>query len=130
MDNKRKVKKGKVPLMKPKTVVFLVLCLGAVVAVFPFIWAIGISLLERGNWAYDVSKFLKPEFMIRPFWSNYIEVLSKGNFGRYTLNTIFLTGVCIFGTCLSNSFIAFGFARYKFKGAEVVFFLSICVVVE
>lgn len=94
----------------------------AIIFIFPFLWALGISLLKESRFVYDYTKFLKPPFA----WENYIIVFKEANFIRYTWNTLVIVGLGLIGTLLSNSFIAFGFARYQTKGLNTLFMLGLC----
>jgi ABC-type glycerol-3-phosphate transport system permease component len=42
-------------------------------------------------------------------------------FGRFLLNTLFVTVVSVFGTLFSSSLVGFGFARYRGRGSTVLF---------
>jgi len=42
-------------------------------------------------------------------------------FARIYLNTVFVTAVTVFGTVFSSSLVGFGFARYRARGATVLF---------
>lgn len=54
-------------------------------------------------------------------WRNYLDTLEAAPFIRYTFNTLFLTMIAVFANTLANSFIAYGFAKIRFKGREVWF---------
>ncbi len=63
-----------------------------------------------------------PTFFPKQFhWENYKLAWSKGHFTRYTLNTLFLAGAGMVSHVLSNSFIAYGFAKIKFPGRKFLF---------
>ena len=57
--------------------------------------------------------------------SNYTELFSKFNFGRYLWNSVFITVVATAITILFNSMAAFALSKYKFRGRLVVFLLII-----
>lgn len=46
-------------------------------------------------------------------------------FGRFLFNTVFVTVVSVFGTLLSSSLVGFGFARYRARGANILFVLML-----
>jgi len=56
-------------------------------------------------------------------FANYAEVWVSGNFGRYFLNSIVVTGVSIFFTLLFGSMAAYGIARYRYRLSVVVYLL-------
>ncbi|GAA3410960.1 carbohydrate ABC transporter permease [Paenibacillus hodogayensis] len=94
-----------------KTASSLVLYLGALLMLFPFIWMVSTSLKTTGAVGQ-----LPPRLIPDPIsWENYKIVWEKVNFGRYTLNSMFLVIVDMVGTLLSCSLVAFGLAMYNFK---------------
>jgi ABC-type glycerol-3-phosphate transport system permease component len=59
----------------------------------------------------------------RPFrWS---EVFSGESFGRYALNTLVIALLAVFGQVMSCSLVAYGFARLKFWGGNVLFMIML-----
>ncbi|MFK7692802.1 carbohydrate ABC transporter permease [Paenibacillus sp. HJGM_3] len=90
---------------------YIVLYLGALLMLFPFIWMVSTSLKTTGAVGQ-----LPPRLIPDPIsWENYKIVWEKVNFGRYTLNSLFIVAVDMVGTLLSCSLVAFGLAMYDFK---------------
>ncbi len=56
-------------------------------------------------------------------WNNYAQALTSQPFGRYALNSLFIALVNVVGNLVSNSFVAYGFARFRFPGRRVLFML-------
>lgn len=56
---------------------------------------------------------------------NYPEAMRIVPFGTYLQNTIFLCTVTVFGAVLSSAFVAYGFARTKFRGKKILFILML-----
>jgi ABC-type glycerol-3-phosphate transport system permease component len=54
-------------------------------------------------------------------WSNYPDALSKGDFGRYVINSMILVVINTIGALLSSTLVAYGFSRFKFKGRNWLF---------
>ena len=54
-------------------------------------------------------------------WSNYPEALQKADFARYIGNTLFILIISTFGAVLSSTLVAYGFARFAFKGRNILF---------
>ncbi len=66
---------------------------------------------------------------IGPQWINYAkawapEALDE-TFNRYLLNTVIITVLGIVGVLLSSTFVAYGFARFKFPGRDLLFLLMV-----
>lgn len=89
---------------------------GSFLVLTPMIWTI-LTSLKTGAQTLQVP----PAWIFEPQWENYAEVLRLVPFQNYALNSaIVVTGVVI-GTLLSCSFSAFGFARLRAPGRNVVF---------
>ena len=58
-----------------------------------------------------------------PQWVNYWTVVTVTPFLTFTRNTVFLTAVNIVGDILSSAAVAYGFARFRFRGRDVLFLL-------
>lgn len=56
-------------------------------------------------------------------WSNYVEALAYVPFGRYMLNTAWLSALAIVGHLFSCTLVAYGFARLEAPGRQFLFLL-------
>lgn len=94
----------------------LILMLGAVVVLIPLVWMLSTSLKS------DAEVMVNPSF-IPWHWQfdNYIRAWNSAPFGTYLKNSLFITLTCLLGTLLSNSLVAYGFAKIRFKGRDVIF---------
>jgi multiple sugar transport system permease protein len=54
-------------------------------------------------------------------WSNYAKAFERLPFALYTWNTLHITGLSLVGQLISSSLVAFGFARMRFPGRDVLF---------
>lgn len=98
-----------------------------------YIVTIGIGLVFAGPFFLAVSGSLKTPFEITAvpptwlpeglYWENYDAVLTITPFMTFLRNTVFLTVVNIIGGVLSSAVIAYGFARFRFPGRNVLFLL-------
>ncbi len=94
---------------------FLLVMAGALVMIIPFIWIISASLK-------DSTTFFNADWFSRPFhWENYIQVLTRLNFGQYFFNTVKITVLSTIGALLSCSLTAFALSRLKFPGRDLLF---------
>ncbi len=98
----------------------LVLALGSIIMIFPFVFAFSSSLANNAQDVYQMKWFQGWN------WVNYKTVLVEAEMFRYIGNTLIITAINMIGVVLSNSFIAFGFARYEFKGNQAMFFAVLC----
>ena len=101
------------------TIKYLVLAVGAVIMVFPFIWMIIASLMTAGEIQ------LRPPvwFPAVPQINNYTELPEKVPLLRLYFNSIFTSGFIVFGVLLSSSLAGFAFAKYRFPGRDFLFYL-------
>jgi len=108
---------GGVPLSKPRVIGRIaVLSIGALFVLMPVIWTVLTSLKTAQQ-----TLAVPPVWFFVPQWSNFAEVLTLVPFQNYALNTaIVVTGVVV-GTLLSCSFSAYGFARLRAPGKNVIF---------
>ena len=95
----------------------VLLFLGAMIYLTPLLWMISSSLKPERQ-ILAVPPTLLP---LPPRWSNYVEALNYVPFGRYTLNTLFLSAVNIVGHLLSCTLVAYGFARLDAPGRRPLF---------
>lgn len=97
--------------------IFVILLLGAVVLLSPIWWMISTSFKSMGEIMQFPPTFIPQEW----HFENYIHTWNTANFTRYTLNTLFVAAVSVFANVLSNSFIAYGFAKIDFVGKNILF---------
>ena len=93
------------------------LATGALLMITPFLYMLSTSL--KGQ-QYVLR--LPPQFIPDPATlSNYERILVRGDFGQYFLNSLI---VAVSSTALSvllSAMMAYGFARYRFPGRELMF---------
>ncbi|MCI9135366.1 MAG: carbohydrate ABC transporter permease [Lachnospiraceae bacterium] len=104
---KTKVNKGSMILLIAFSVIML----------FPFFWLIRSALMTDREIMTMPMQWLPS----RPMFENFGEALTRAPFFRYFLNSILITGVNVVAQVFSASFIAFGFARFEFKGKNFWF---------
>lgn len=99
--------------------VFLTLCAGAVIILLPFFWMLS-TAMKRAEEVY-----LSPPVWIPlpPQIANFAEVLTRVPFHRYAFNTFLIVSLVMIGTLFSCSFAAYGFARLRAPGRNLIFIL-------
>lgn len=91
------------------TVWYLIMSLLAIVFVLPFFW-----MLSAAFKTPEQCVAYPPEWIPNPFTLRcFIEAFNSGPFHIYIMNSLFITSLCVLGTLLSTSLVAFGFARLK-----------------
>jgi multiple sugar transport system permease protein len=104
--------------------VWFLLCSGALMMTLPFLWMVSTSLKETAQvWVFP------PQWLPNPVrWQNYTEALTILPFGRYALNTLFITFVTTLGVVLTSSLCAYGFARLQFPGRDLIFMIVLTAI--
>ena len=102
-------------------VLYAVLIILSVLFVFPFFWAISSSLKAPD----EILNFPPAIFPAVPKWINYEEVFQRAPFARWILNTVFVVALATLGTVLSSSLVAYSFARFKYRGRDLIFILTL-----
>lgn len=96
-----------------------ILIAGAVVTLLPFLWMIS-SSLKSASEIVMVPPALFPE---KPLFTNYVEAWNAAPFGRYLLNTVFITVLGTSGVIVTTVLSAFAFSRLNFPGRKILFAL-------
>ena len=94
---------------------YLLLIIGALLSLVPFVWMISTSLKTIGE-ALG-SSFFPSEL----HFENYIEAWDRANFSKYFLNSIKITAISLVGSISISVLAAYGFARIKFPGRDLIF---------
>lgn len=77
----------------------------------------------EGNW-----RALQPAWQLDPQWQNYLNVWNEINYPRLLFNTIAIALIGMIGTLISCTLVAYGFARYRFPGRNLLFLLVIATI--
>ncbi|MEW6045979.1 MAG: carbohydrate ABC transporter permease [Bacillota bacterium] len=100
-----------------------ILVAGAIGMLVPFAWMVTSSLKGR----HEVFVFPPRWIPSPPRWSNYAEAMTIQPFGRYFYNTVILELLVILGTLVSNAIPAYSFARLRWRGRDLVFYLLLSI---
>ncbi|QSO51567.1 carbohydrate ABC transporter permease [Alicyclobacillus curvatus] len=100
-----------------KTIIFVVLIVLSVTILAPAWWMVATSFKSMKEIMTTSNTFWPKHF----HWHNYVAAWEAAPFTRYTLNTAFITLFVVLGTVISNSFVAYGFAKIKFPGRDWLF---------
>src|SRR5262249_53124159 len=109
----------------PRALVYLLVFLGAAASMLPFVW----TFLSSGkdiNELYRYPPTWWPEQM--RFAQNYAEIFHVVPFARWFLNTVWVTLWSLIGTVISATLVAYGFARFRFPGRDLFFFITLSTI--
>ena len=98
----------------------IILLAGCLIMLLPFFWMVSTSLKARSAIFSEFPPLWIPEEFV---WSNYSDAWTSVPFGRFYLNSIFVAVSVTFLQILTSSLAAFAFARLKFWGRDVLFFV-------
>lgn len=98
-------------------IIFVFLLLGGGIFAFPIFWMVSTSLKSLPQVGqYPPVLLPKP-----PVWKNYPDALTFLPFGLFLRNTVIIAIFFIAGNLLSCTFVAYGFARLRFRGRDLLF---------
>lgn len=101
-----------------KIVIFVLLLLGALAMIFPFVWMILSSFKSNAD-----AIAIPPNFFETPFTlEHYKTLFTELNFGLYFKNTVFVV-ILSFSGIVFNSLAGYGFAKFDFPHKEKLFLL-------
>lgn len=102
-----------------KAGIFMMLCFGAVLFSIPFLWTVSTALKTNEQ----VFAF-PPRWLPSPVeWANFARAWTELPFPTFVWNTVLVTLLSTFGQVLSASLVAYGFARFKWRGRNALFYL-------
>ena len=101
---------------------YLIVAIGAVVSMFPFIW----TVMSSGKTIAELYRYPPTFWPESPqFIANYIEVWNTVPFGRWLLNSFWVTFWALVGGTISAAIVAYGFSRFRFPGRDLFFFITL-----
>lgn len=89
------------------------------VALLPFAWMVGTSLKPEAQVFAPGLEIIPHTFV----WANYPVALAYIPFGLYALNTLMIASASALAVVISSSLTAYSFARLRWPGRDVVFFV-------
>jgi len=98
---------------------FLLLIAGSLFMIAPLFWMLSIALKSMDEIYRGEFSFIPDDIQ----FSNFIEIFNVIPFGTYFLNTSVITVIVVLANVFVNAFIAYGFAKIKFKGRKTLFII-------
>ncbi len=117
----------KVVKIASRVLIYLILGIFTFTFIFPYVWLLSSSLKTP-------SAVASPEFSIFPtnpdgtinfVWDNYKTAFKELNLGLVFKNTMIVCLVNTFLNLFLNSLAAYAFARLRFPGKEVIFYIAL-----
>ncbi|QMV41852.1 carbohydrate ABC transporter permease [Cohnella cholangitidis] len=115
------VKRKKAKIELARIIGFLVLLIVTVAMIMPLGFMLSTSLKTTKEMLVFPPTVIPEHFA----WENFKELFvnSEIKFGRQYMNSLIVAIATVIGTVFSSSFVAFGFARYRARGSQLLFVL-------
>jgi multiple sugar transport system permease protein len=102
-------------------VLYLVIVALAVLFAAPFLWAVSTSLKQTQE-IYSFPPTLLPR---SPQWGTYVRVLEAEPFLVWVRNSLIIVTLNTLGGVLTASFVAYSFARFRYRGRDTLFVITL-----
>lgn len=112
-------KKTSVNRQTKKILSYVLMTVIGIILIIPLLWMVFTSLKPME----EIVRYPPTFFPEKIVWENYLDTIAAFPFWRYARNTLFITVLVVIGNVLSNSFIAYGFAKLDFPGKKLMFAL-------
>ncbi|MFG1801423.1 carbohydrate ABC transporter permease [Micromonospora carbonacea] len=96
---------------------YAALALAVVGLLLPFYWMV-VASLKTNNDVFTIPITWLPDPVV---WRNYLDIWQRSDMTTWLWNTLLLSMVVTFLQVLTGSFAAYGFARVRFPGRNVLF---------
>lgn len=104
---------------KSKIIIYVLLSLVALYFMAPFVYMFFTTFKTEAEAVAYPPKLLPNEWL----WTNFVDAWKAQPFGTFFKNSVLVTVGTTAGQILSCSLVAYGFARYNFKGKNVLFMI-------
>ena len=110
---------GRIRKLLTTTRGYTILIIFAILFIVPFYWMFATALKS------DMQLFQVPPTWVPnpPIWENFVQVFREVPFGRFIQNSAVLVTWNVVGQVISTTLIAYGFARLRFPGRNVLFLI-------
>jgi multiple sugar transport system permease protein len=112
----------RVTRLSRRGVIYLIVAIGAVASMLPFFW----TMVSSGKSITELYRYPPTFWPAEPqFVENYAEIFRTVPFAQWFVNTVVITVLSLAGTILSCMLVAYGFARFRFPGRDLFFFITL-----
>lgn len=104
---------------KSKALLYIMLAIFTLYFMFPFIY------LLISSFKTEAEAVAYPPSWLPSVWhfENFANAWNSQPFNTFLLNSVLVTVGCVAGTIVSSTLVAYGFARYDFKGKNILFII-------
>jgi ABC-type glycerol-3-phosphate transport system permease component len=105
-----------------RTLLYVIVAIGAAASMMPFFW----TVVSSGKTIVELYRYPPTLWPESPqFIQNYTQVWTEVPFGRWLLNTFWVTFWALLGGTISAAIVAYGFSRFRFPGRDAFFFVTL-----
>lgn len=112
-------------------IIYALLLFCAALVLIPFLWMVSTSLKTPNQLFTGQVNFIPnpaaPENYV-DVWARLNAINPQMSFARIISNTLFITVLAMFGEIFSASLVAYGFARFRWRGRDVLFAIMLATV--
>ncbi|NIM94023.1 MAG: ABC transporter permease subunit [Anaerolineales bacterium] len=105
---------------------YLLLTLGAVVMIAPFLWMILTSFKTLED-SYRMN-FIPEQFTLQAYFDAWSGERIQSMFGRWYLNSLLVTGIAVLSHAIFCTMAGYAFAKYRFRWKGVLFALVLATI--
>lgn len=114
-----------------QVMIYGILIFGAAVVLIPFLWMVSTSLKTQDQLFTRELSFIPNPAMPSNYitvWEKLTSINPQMTFWRIMGNTLFITVLAMFGEIFSASIVAFGFARFHWRGRDLIFAIMLATI--
>lgn len=101
---------------------YLLLSVGGIMMLFPYLWMISTSLKMPGTW-FNLSLFPE-QFSLQ----HYIRLISSSMLPRWYLNSFIIASISTISVAFFSSLAGYTFAKYEFRGRNIMFLIILSAI--
>jgi ABC-type glycerol-3-phosphate transport system permease component len=101
------------------TIATIVVVLGAIVILVPFVWMVSTSLKADGEVFLIPIRWIPRQLR----WENYRLATTAIPFWGYAVNTVYITLLVLIGSVGSSAMVAYAFARLRARARDILFII-------
>lgn len=124
----RDKRRRQIQFLLQHVVIYALLFLGAAIILIPFFWMVSTSLKTEEQLFIWPPKWIPDPVQFENYWESWEQLNSIApglTFWRIMGNTLFITVLAMFGEMFSAAVVAYGFARFRFRGRDTIFFIML-----
>ena len=110
-------RRGRRPRQVQRILGYAVLVVAGAAVLLPFYWMV-MSSLKTDNEVFTIPVQWLPESFV---WHNYVDIWQKSEMTTWLRNTLVLSAAVTVLQVVTGSFAAYGFAKIRFPGRDVLF---------